>query len=168
MVRRVLHVDYSLCIGCETCEAVCDFIHDGKPNIKIYYTVTGLPIPINCRHCERAPCMDVCPAGAIYRDEDGAIIINPGRCIGCYMCLAVCPFGVPSFDVKSKVMTKCDMCADRRRLAMEPACVEMCPAEAIFFGKPEAVEDRIRRRTAEKIARERISSVSMEGVGRIL
>ncbi|AEH24803.1 4Fe-4S cluster-binding protein [Pyrococcus yayanosii CH1] len=51
---------------------------------------------------------------------------------------------------------------------MEPACAEMCPAEAIFFGKPEEVEDEIRRRTAEKIARERISLESMEGVGRLL
>lgn len=84
------------------------------------------------------------------------------------MCLAICPFGVPSFDVKTKAVTKCDMCADRRRLGMEPACAEMCPAEAIFFGKPEEVEDRIRRRTAERIAREMIAAVDMEGVGRML
>jgi len=168
MTRRILHVDYSLCIGCETCEAVCDFLHSGKPNIRIYYTVSGLPVPISCRHCEKAPCMDVCPAGAIYRDSDGAVIINPDKCIGCYMCLAVCPFGVPSFEVRAKVMTKCDMCADRRTLGMPPACTEMCPAEAIVFGRPEEVEDRIRRRTAEKIARERISAENLEGVGRML
>jgi len=69
---------------------------------------------------------------------------------------------------KLKAMTKCDMCADRRKLGMAPACSEMCPAEAIFFGKPEEVEEKIRRRTAEKIARERISTVSLEGLGRLL
>ncbi|WP_048058380.1 4Fe-4S dicluster domain-containing protein [Pyrococcus yayanosii] len=168
MRRRILHVDYSLCIGCETCQSVCEFIHNGKPNIRIYYTVSGLPVPISCKHCDKAPCMDVCPAGAIYRDSDGAVIINPKKCIGCLMCLAVCPFGAPSYDVRIRAVTKCDMCADRRKLGMEPACAEMCPAEAIFFGKPEEVEDEIRRRTAEKIARERISLESMEGVGRLL
>ncbi|MCD6558771.1 MAG: 4Fe-4S dicluster domain-containing protein, partial [Palaeococcus sp.] len=128
----------------------------------------GLPIPINCRHCEKAPCMDVCPSGAIYKDHDGAVIIDPDKCIGSYMCLAVCPFGVPSFDVKVKAVTKCDMCADRRELGLAPACSEMCPAEAIFFGKPEEVEENIRKRTAEKIARERISLEAFEGVGRML
>jgi len=168
MEKKILHVDYSLCIGCETCQSVCDFLHDGKPNIRIYYTVSGLPVPINCRHCERAPCLEICPVGAIYKDGDGAVIIDPKKCIGCLMCLAVCPFGVPSFDAKIKVMTKCDMCADRRKDGMNPACSEMCPAEAIFFGRPEEVEDKTRARTAEKIAKERISSVSMEGVGRVL
>ncbi|BAD86264.1 4Fe-4S cluster-binding protein [Thermococcus kodakarensis KOD1] len=168
MTRRILHVDYSLCIGCETCEGVCDFIHGGRPNIKVYYTITGIPVPINCRHCEKAPCMDVCPAGAIYRDSDGAVIINPNKCIGCLMCLAACPFGVPTFDVKLKAVTKCDMCADRRRLGTAPACAEMCPAGAIFFGKPEEVEEKVRRRTAEKIARERLAAVNLEGVGRML
>nr|WP_237182754.1 4Fe-4S dicluster domain-containing protein [Pyrococcus kukulkanii] len=112
--------------------------------------------------------MDVCPAGAIHRDTDGAVIIDPKKCIGCLMCLAVCPFGAPSYDVRIRAVTKCDMCANRRMLGMEPACAEMCPAEAIFFGKPEEIEDEIRRRTAEKIARERISIGSMESVGRLL
>jgi len=112
--------------------------------------------------------MDVCPSGAIYKDHDGAVIIDPDKCIGCYMCLAVCPFGVPSFDMKVKAVTKCDMCADRRELGLAPACSEMCPAEAIFFGKPEEVEENIRKRTAEKIARERISLEAFEGVGRML
>lgn len=167
-MRRILHVDYSLCIGCETCQGVCEFLHHGKPNIKIYYTMSGLPIPINCRHCEKAPCMEICPVGAISRDHDGAVIVDPQRCIGCFMCLAVCPFGVPSFNVEVRAITKCDMCADRRELGMEPACKEMCPAEAIFFEKPEEVEDRVRRRTAEKIARERISSESFESFGQML
>ncbi|KUH32419.1 formate dehydrogenase [Thermococcus celericrescens] len=168
MAKKILHVDYSLCIGCETCQGVCDFIHDGKPNIRIYYTVSGLPVPINCRHCERAPCLEICPVGAISKDHEGAVIIDPGKCIGCLMCLAVCPFGVPSFNVRIRVVTKCDMCAARRAEGMEPACGEMCPAEAIFFGESGEIEDRIMRRTAEKIARERISSMNLEGVGRML
>ncbi|NPA48228.1 MAG: ferredoxin [Thermococci archaeon] len=168
MAKRVYHVDYNLCIGCETCQSVCSFIHHGKSNIQIYYTVTGIPIPIACRHCERAPCMNVCPAGAIFKDNEGAVIIDTKKCIGCLMCLAVCPFGVPRYDIKLKAVTKCDMCADRRELGMAPACSEMCPAEAIFFGKPEEVEESIRRRTAEKIARERISGLNLEGTGMLL
>ncbi|WP_056933457.1 4Fe-4S dicluster domain-containing protein [Thermococcus barophilus] len=160
-MKKILHVDYNLCIGCETCQGVCDFIHDGKPNIRIYYTMSGLPIPINCRHCERAPCMDICPVGAISKDHEGAVIIDIHKCIGCLMCLAVCPFGVPSFNPKVKAVTKCDMCASRRKEGLNPACEEMCPAEAIFFGEPGIVEDRIRRRTAEKIARERILATNL-------
>jgi len=167
-MRKVLHVDYSLCIGCETCQGVCEFLHRGKPNIKIYYTTSGVPIPINCRHCEEAPCMEVCPTNAIYKDHNGAVIIDSSKCIGCYMCLAVCPFGVPSFDIKAKAVTKCDMCADRREVGMAPACSEMCPAEAIFFGKPEEVEENIRKRTAEEIAKERILMEDLKGTGGML
>ena len=112
--------------------------------------------------------MNVCPSNAIYKDTDGAVIIDPKKCIGCLMCLAVCPFGAPSYEARLKVVTKCDMCADRRRVGLEPACSEMCPAEAIFFGKPEEVEENIRKRTAEKIARERISLEAFESVGKML
>ncbi len=72
------------------------------------------------------------------------------------MCIAVCPFGAPSFDPRHKVVVKCDMCAERRAKGMGPACSEMCPAEAIFFGAPEEIEDEMRRRTAERIAEERM------------
>jgi len=151
-MKKVLFIDYNKCIGCETCQSICEFIHRDKPFIKIFQTSTGLSIPITCHHCENAPCLNICPTKAIYKDEDDAVIINTGKCIGCYMCLAVCPFGIPSFDIRIGAMNKCDMCADRRKKALAPACSEMCPCVAIFFGEPQALEQTIKAKIAEELA----------------
>ncbi|NJE04163.1 4Fe-4S dicluster domain-containing protein [Thermococcus sp. MV11] len=148
-----LLVDFNACIGCETCEAVCDFIHDGRPNIRVVFASNGVGVPISCRHCDDAPCMAVCPVNAITRDRDGAVVINHEKCIGCLMCLSVCPFGAISYEPVVKVVYKCDMCAERRAEGLKPACHEMCPANAIYYG-PDGGEEK-RKRVAEAISRER-------------
>jgi len=91
-------------------------------------------MPLLCRHCERAPCIEVCPTKALYRDGDGAVVADSFRCIGCMMCGLVCPFGIPELDTANKAMAKCDLCADRRARGLPPACVAACPTDAIVYG----------------------------------
>ncbi len=155
MTRRRLYVDITLCMGCQTCEAVCEFVSKER-RIRIYEPLPGTYIPIVCRHCERAPCIEVCPTGALMRDSEGAVIVDGLRCIGCLMCVAVCPFGAPSMSSRSRSIVKCDACQSLRLQGLPPACAQICPAAAIAYGTLEDISERIRARTAEILARIRL------------
>ena len=153
------YIDLDRCMGCGTCESVCDFIHDGKPFIKIYETTIGVKLPISCMHCSKAPCIEVCPTGAMKRDETGAVYVDPMKCIGCMACLYACPFGVPELDPDLRVSTKCDLCMDLRREGLQPACYVMCPARAIIYGEPKKVSEEVRYRRAEQLVKARLEGV---------
>lgn len=87
-----------------------------------------------CQHCGDAPCLMVCPTGAISRrQEDGSVMVNPDLCIGCHSCELACPFGAPHFPENGK-MAKCDLCYIRREYNLKPACVRACPARALEVG----------------------------------
>jgi len=137
MVKKIF-IDLGKCASCRTCEVACRILH-GTPRIRVFKYQELMAMPLNCRQCEKAPCMEVCPVKAIYRDKDGALIVNPLKCIGCMMCAVVCPFGIPELDVANKVMVKCDMCAERRAKGQLPACVALCPTEAIVYGDLEEI-----------------------------
>lgn len=158
------YIDLDKCIGCYTCEAVCDFLHNGKPFIKIYETSIGLRTPISCLHCSRAPCIEVCPTGAMTRDESGAVYVEYMKCIGCMACLYACPFGIPELDPKVGVSTKCDLCRPLRAQGLDPACYAMCPAEAIMYGKPKDISEQIRKRKAELMIKAKMSGPSTESI----
>ena len=91
------------CIGCRTCELVCSFGHYGHfnpklANVKVFeYEQTAVAILIMCLQCEDPSCLKVCPVRAISRDENGAVVMNPDKCIGCKMCLNACPLGNISY-----------------------------------------------------------------------
>lgn len=84
-------------------------------------------MPIMCMQCEDAACMKACPKGAIYRDEYGAVLPDPKKCIACKMCISACPFGNISFSPKKKEITKCNLCDGA------PQCAKYCPKEAIKY-----------------------------------
>jgi len=136
-------------MGCRSCEIACAVEHSQskelfrslreipKPihRIRVLYVWSaGTPSPLSCRHCEQAPCIDVCPTRALYKDEDGATMLNPLKCIGCLSCAIACPFGIPELDYVNKIMVKCDLCPDRRKERRVPACVEACPTGALKYG----------------------------------
>ncbi|HPP88624.1 MAG TPA: 4Fe-4S dicluster domain-containing protein [bacterium] len=133
------------CIGCRLCEIYCTVAHTKTKNIfKVFKGKDTKPLPkirveakdyisfsLQCRHCADALCIDSCMTGAMYRDEKtGAVICDENKCVGCWMCIMVCPFGVISRDYKQKkIASKCDLCINES----SPVCVKNCPNEALIL-----------------------------------
>jgi len=148
-------IELEKCQGCKSCELACAVEHSKAKTLFAAISETPLPrkrvfveyvdgkrFPIQCRHCEEAPCVAICVSGALSRDESQALVTHTKeRCIGCGMCVMVCPFGVITREMGSKVITKCDRCKDRD----EPACVESCPVGALVFTDMEELEKTRRR-----------------------
>ena len=92
-----------------------------------------------CMHCQNPTCRNVCPVQAISKYDEGPVVIDVEKCIGCKYCVAVCPFRIPRYDPVTNKAYKCTMCADRIREGMEPACVQSCPTKALEFGEREVM-----------------------------
>ena len=163
-----LVIDLDTCVGCHGCVTACkgwNTQNYGAPladvdaygadpegtflNRVFSYEVApddgAMPftvhMPRSCLHCEDAPCVPVCPTGASYkRAEDGIVLVNEDRCIGCGLCAWSCPYGARELDLMAGIMKKCTLCVDRiynENLPEEdrlPACVRTCPAGARHFG----------------------------------
>lgn len=163
-----LVIDLDTCVGCHACATNCKEWNTGghmapltdqnpygkKPDgvwfnrvhsfeVKRGKTNPGITVnfPRSCLHCENAACVTVCPTGASYkRVEDGIVLVNTDKCIGCKLCSWACPYGAREFDEDKGVMKKCTLCIDRiynETLDPEdrkPACVLTCPAGARHFG----------------------------------
>jgi len=87
-----------------------------------------------CKHCVRAPCLEVCPTNAIIRTEFDTVLIQSDVCNGCRLCIAACPFGVIDINPASNTAQKCTLCYDRLQAGMKPACAQACPTDSIRFG----------------------------------
>ena len=155
----------SRCSGCMACVVACMDQNDITGDEASFRQVTRLEkgtypsariafVSIACFHCSDAPCMQVCPRGAISRDEAwGAVGVDEELCIGCRACAMVCPYGAPKFPQKAKMM-KCDFCFERVAHGMEPACVRTCPTKALGFG----TMDELSRKSAEKASEKILQS----------
>jgi tetrathionate reductase subunit B len=91
-------------------------------------------VPKLCNHCDKPPCVPVCPVGATYQNSEGVILINRNACIGCRYCVQACPYGARFFHPTLKVVDKCTWCYHRITKGELPACVETCPTGARMFG----------------------------------
>lgn len=146
-MKGMIVVDLNKCLACRTCEIACAVQHSGyndllealeenaflQPRVRVE-AVGDLSIPLQCRHCEDAPCIEVCPTDAIERqDVEGPVLINDNLCVGCKFCVLACPFGVLSIGHKGRAAIKCDLCFDRVTQNQSPACVEACPTKALRF-----------------------------------
>jgi len=129
------------------------------------YTVANLqdaPVPIFCNHCDDPPCVRVCPTQATWRREDGIVMMDWHRCIGCRYCVAGCPYGSrsfnwldprpqiarlnPDFPTRTKgVVEKCTLCPERIAEGRPPACVEACTPKVMFFGDLEDPDSEVRQ-----------------------
>jgi molybdopterin-containing oxidoreductase family iron-sulfur binding subunit len=172
--------------GCTSCMEACDWAHNipdipdnahqikwvwNEPVDKVFndYDVRYMeesqrtePIPVMCNHCDSPPCVRVCPTGATWkRPEDGIVMMDWHRCIGCRYCMAACPYGArsfnwvdprpyikklnPDFPTRTKgVVEKCCFCDERLAVGKAPACVEACPEKAMMFGDVNDPKSEIR------------------------
>lgn len=103
--------------------------------------MTGKAYPIRCRHCDDPKCVEACMSGALIKNEEGVVIHNPDKCVGCWMCIMACPYGAIKRDLKNKIIVKCDLCPHRDT----PACVEACKTGAIVctVGEDSGRQDKI-------------------------
>jgi formate dehydrogenase iron-sulfur subunit len=148
---KVVHMDLGRCVYCRGCEVACKREHNGHSNMSVVLLDDDSPVPMNCRHCEKSPCMAVCPTAALSREEGGPVTLQTMKCIGCRLCAMACPFGVLTLDALSKVMRKCDMCEDRLAEGLSPACVTTCPARALTYEEFDVVMQKVRERAATAI-----------------
>ena len=139
-MKRV-YVDEKWCLGCHLCEYYCAFANSGgtdmvkalkgrklQPRLCIEEK-GGISFAVSCRHCVDPLCVKSCISGALS-SEDGVVVINENKCVGCFTCVLVCPYGAltPSGD---GVMRKCELCM--QNASGRPACVAGCPNKAIVF-----------------------------------
>ncbi|UCC85418.1 MAG: 4Fe-4S dicluster domain-containing protein [Gemmatimonadota bacterium] len=94
-------------------------------------------VPKLCNHCAEAPCVQVCPVGATFTTEDGAVLVDDEYCIGCRYCIQACPYGARWLHPETHVAAKCTFCYHRLVDGLVPACVEVCPTGARLFGELE-------------------------------
>ncbi len=137
-------IDNRKCIGCHACTTACKSEHEvpiGVNRTWVKYTEKGT-FPdsrrvfsvLRCNHCTDAPCVEICPVEALFIREDGIVDFNNSRCIGCKSCMQACPYDALYIDPDTNTAAKCNYCAHRIDVGLEPACVNVCPEEAIISG----------------------------------
>lgn len=168
---KIFIIDVTLCNGCYTCQIACKDEHVGNewlpyakaqpltghfwlkmverergsyPKVKVTY------YPTFCVHCDEAPCVPACKVKAIYKRQDGLVIIDPVKCNGCRDCLYACPYDVIYFNENLSIAQKCTGCAHLVDKGDSPRCVDACPTEAIKFGEEEDFRDLIKKATLLK------------------
>ena len=134
------------CVQCYGCEVACKSWRNGETGVRwrrvsnIWYgrypNVKNGSASVSCMHCADPECVKTCPVKAIAkRAEDGIVVVDREKCIGCKICLKSCPFGTPQFGTDGK-MQKCDMCLGLVELGKEaPPCAETCPTKALTLAK---------------------------------
>lgn len=174
--------DTSLCIGCKACEIACkqwnQLPAETKPWTGNSYDNTSelsattwrhvlfveqiaedrtaprwLLMSDVCKHCANAPCLEVCPTGAIVRTEFDTVYVQQDICNGCGYCVAACPFGVIARNPIDGGAHKCTMCYDRLKVDEQPACAKVCPTRSIQFGNLGELKVRAESRVKELHAR---------------
>lgn len=193
MTKLGMVIDLNRCVGCQTCANACKMQNNvpmgmlwnrvltvGAEEIDgvkgEYPLVTKKYMPVACQHCENSPCVKVCPVEATYKAEDGRVLIDYDRCIGCRYCMAACPYNARVFNWsepvrepghsygdkkvpvrKVGVVEKCSMCKERTDEGLEPMCVVCCPAEARIFGDLDDPNSEVSRLVREKNGKQLLS-----------
>ena len=178
MARYGMAFDLRRCIGCNACVIGCkqeNSLPDGvfftrtlSEEYGVFPAVNRVYIPTLCNHCDDAPCEKVCPSGATYTRDDGIVMVDDEKCIGCNSCAVACPYDQRSvmskelfdnglfgegeltpFEEQGYVrftpgtVTKCDFCSERVDAGLDPACVVTCPTDARIFGDLDAPDSDV-------------------------
>ena len=143
-VRWAKVIDHTRCIGCHACTTACKsenqvplgvhrtyvkYVDVGRfPQARRAFQVT------RCNQCAEPPCVDACPTAAMHQRPDGIVDFDKRVCIGCKACIAACPYDAIFINPEDHSAEKCNFCAHRLDVGLEPACVVVCPTEAILVG----------------------------------
>lgn len=153
MTRLGFVLDSGTCIGCHACTVACKSEHDvplGVNRTWVKYVETG-SFPdtdrsfsvMRCNHCQDAPCMDICPTSALHRADNGVVDFNDADCIGCKGCINACPYDAIYINPATSTAHKCNFCNHRVTEGLAPACVIVCPTQAIRVGDLDDPESEI-------------------------
>ena len=146
-------IDQRRCIGCHACTVACKSENEvpvgsfrtwvkytergAFPEVRRHFTV------LRCNHCDDAPCVEICPVVALHKRPDAIVDLDRDQCIGCRACMQACPYDAIYLNEDSGVAEKCHYCAHRTEIGLEPACVIVCPEEAIVSGDADREDSRI-------------------------
>ncbi|WP_218780580.1 4Fe-4S dicluster domain-containing protein [Halorarum halophilum] len=189
--------DVEACIDCGGCVVACkrtwDVPHD-EQRISISTMLEGQPadpmefngnspgalgqanaspgetsIPMQCYHCENAPCVSVCPVDSLVKKENGFVEVRDDLCVGCQYCLSACPFGAPQFPAEDEgaaslfgtggTMDKCTMCEERQDVGKGPACAEECATDALLVGDATEIADELDKRGTDPFFNDRAMEI---------
>ncbi|MFO7772877.1 MAG: 4Fe-4S dicluster domain-containing protein [Dehalococcoidia bacterium] len=140
---KKVYIKEEVCIGCHLCEVYCQLQHAQSADLVKAFKKQSPPLPrlrveekgvvslsVRCQQCDEAPCVQACLTGAVTRNDiAGVIRVDNERCIGCWTCILVCPYGAMIQDTKQSKALKCDLCEGENM----PVCVSNCPNEALVY-----------------------------------
>lgn len=144
MTRYGMLINTKKCTGCGACRMACQHQNHLLPTeafIRYETKETGTvpavsveTVPLQCMHCEDAPCARVCPTGAAHIGADGIVSVDHGRCIGCLYCMAACPYQVRVKNEETGAVDKCRFCVANKKGGDSSNCVDACPNHVRIFG----------------------------------
>lgn len=155
--RYAMLIDLRRCIGCQSCTVSCA-IENQTPQGEFRTTVnqyqvrrensdvvTNVLLPRLCNHCDNPPCVPVCPVQATFQREDGIVVIDNQRCVGCAYCVQACPYDARFINHETQTADKCTFCVHRLEAGLLPACVESCVGGARIIGDLHNPQSRLRQ-----------------------